>query len=64
MTPYNNETREDYIKRSKARHLHVAELHHYLEHQISMWIQLLTWVQADDIYGEHWDCLNKEKNYD
>ena len=64
MTPYNNESREDYIKRSKARHLHVAEMHHYLGHKHSTWIQLFTWVQADEIYGNHWDCLNKEKNYD
>ena len=62
MIPYNNETREDYIKRSKARHLHIAEMHHSLEHKHSTWIQLFTWVQADEIYGEHWDRVIKGKN--
>ena len=62
MIPYNNESKEDYVKRNKAKHLHIAEMHHYLGHKHSTWIQLLTWVQADEIYGDHWDCLNKEKN--
>ena len=60
MIPYNNETREDYIERCKARHLNVAELHHYLGHKHSTWIQLFTWVQADEIYGDHWDRVIKE----
>jgi two-component sensor histidine kinase len=45
----------------KANHLAMAETHHDLGNNLSMWQSLLTWVQAEEIYGEHWDKL-KEKN--
>ena len=60
MIPYNNDTRESYIKRCTANHLVLAETYCNGGYERSMWIQLLTWVQAEEIYGDHWDKL-KEK---
>jgi len=62
MTPYNNETKQEYIKRHKASHLLMAEMYNYLGYEHSIWINLLEWVQADEIYGDHWDKVIKEKN--
>ena len=59
--PLNNDTRDSYVARMKAEHLSLAQTHHHFDHNIPMWLQLLTWVQAEEIYGEHWDKL-KEKN--
>ena len=61
--PYNTDTRETYVKRMEANHLamEINETHYDLGNSLSMWQQLLTWVQAEEIYGEHWDKL-KEKN--
>lgn len=59
--PYNTDTRETYVKRMEASHLLVAEMHHDLGNTLSMWQQLFTWAQAEEIYGTHWDTL-KEKN--
>ncbi len=59
--PYNNDTKESYFNRMKENHLAMAETHHDLGNKLSMWQQLFTWVQAEEIYNEHWDKL-KEKN--
>ena len=55
--PYNTDTRESYIKRMAAGHLAMAETHHDLGNKIPMWQQLFTWVQAEEIYGAHWDKI-------
>jgi hypothetical protein len=47
----------------KANHLAMAETHYDLGNKLSMWQQLLTWVQAEEIYGNHWDKI-KERNND
>lgn len=57
--PLNDDTRESYVNRMKINHLAMAELHYYLDHKRSMWQQLFTWVQAEEIYGNHWDKLEK-----
>ena len=59
--PYNDDTREAYLARWQARHLFLAMTHHALGHERSMWIQLFTWALADEIYGEHWDYLQRRK---
>lgn len=61
MTIYNDDTRESYISRMEAEHLHWAEIHHRLGHQRSMWLQLLYRAMSQDIYGEHWDKLQERK---
>ena len=61
MIPYNTDTRWSYIDRMKANHLAAAETHYNLGNNLSMWQQLFTWAQAEEIYGNHWDKL-KEKN--
>lgn len=58
--PYNTDTRETYVKRMEANHLAMAETHYGLGNTLSMWQQLLTWVQAEEIYGDHWDRMHKE----
>ena len=55
--PYNDDTRESYIGRMTAMHLGLAETHHYLDNELSMWQHLFTWVQCEEIYGGHWDDL-------
>ena len=60
--PYNNDTRESYIARMKATYLDISERHHDLGNESSMWQHLFTWVQCEEIYGEHWDKL-KGKNH-
>ena len=55
--PYNNDTRESYVERMKATYLGIAEKHHALGHERSMWLHLFTWVQCEEIYGGHWDDL-------
>lgn len=55
--PYNDDTREFYIERMKLGHLHLAKCHFDLGQNLSMWQQLFTWVQCEEIYGEHWDKL-------
>ena len=56
--PYIDESRQDYIDRVKGNQLYFAELSHYLGFDQKMWDHLFTWVQCDDIYGEHWDKVN------
>lgn len=60
--PYNDDTRESYVNRMKANHLAVAETHHDLGNDLSMWQALFTWAQAEEIYGDHWDKLNERDN--
>lgn len=59
--PYNDDTRESYIERMKTNCLDMAETLHTLRNELSMWQQLFTWVQCEEIYGSHWDKI-KEKN--
>jgi len=59
--PYNNDTRESYVDRMKATCLDMAETHHDLGNKLSMWQYLFTWVQCEEIYGEHWDKLKEKK---
>lgn len=59
--PYNNDTRDSYVERMKAEHLAVAELHYDLKNASSMWLQMLIWAQAEDIYGAHWDRIKEKK---
>jgi hypothetical protein len=59
MTPRINETRKEYVARCKANHLAASEM--YPKDNQSMWLQLLYYAMAEDIYGEHWDNLHKEK---
>ncbi len=64
MIPYITDTRESYIQRMKAGHLHVAEAHHALGNETSMWLSLINYAMAEEIYGGHWDYVSrlKEKN--
>jgi hypothetical protein len=61
MIPYNNDTRESYIERMKANYLDLAERYHNLGYSLNVWLHLFTWVQCEEIYGDHWDKV-KEKN--
>ena len=61
MIPYNDDTRESYVQRMADTHLHVAMGHHKIGNNRSMWLQLLYYAMAEDVYGTHWDRL-KEKN--
>ena len=60
--PYNNEAREAYVARHAEKHLTVAGMHYALGHDHAMWIQLFTWGLCEEIYGEHWDKIQKEHN--
>ena len=65
MIPYPNESRQEYIDRNKEKHLILAESCHYGGYVFATWAQLFTWVQCDEIYGNHWDFVQnakKEKN--
>ena len=57
--PYNDDTRETYIQRMKDGYLHIAHVHHELNHNQPMWLALLYYAIADDLYGEHWDNLQR-----
>jgi hypothetical protein len=63
-TPYNDDTRQSYVNRWADQHLHIAEAHHGLGNETSMWLALINYAMAEEIYGEHWDYVNrlKEKN--
>ena len=56
--PYNDDTRESYVRRQAAEHLHWAEVHHRLGHQRSSWLAMFYYAMVEDIYGKHWDKLN------
>jgi hypothetical protein len=55
--PSNDDTRESYVDRMTAMHLGLAKRHHAHRQGRSMWLHLFTWVQCEEIYGEHWDDL-------
>jgi hypothetical protein len=59
--PLNTDTRETYVNRQAAEHLHWAEVHHRLGHQRSMWIQLFNYAMTEDVYGTHWEKLNERR---
>ena len=59
MTLLNVDTRESYVTRQAEGHLELAKRHHELGNDLSMWLQLLTWAQAEEIYGEHWDRVHR-----
>ena len=59
--PLNTDTRESYIKRQAAEHLHWAGVHHRLGNTRSSWLQLLYFAMAEDIYGTHWDKLEEKE---
>ena len=59
MTPYNTDTRESYIQRMKDNYLHIANLHYELNHDQPVWLALLYYAMAEDLYGEHWDYLQR-----
>ena len=59
--PYIDESRQDYIDRVKGNQLRFAELHHERGNERGMWDHLFTWVQCDEIYGEHWDRVRGSK---
>jgi len=61
MTPYNTDTRESYIQRMAEGHLHIANLHYELNHDQPVWLALLYYAMAEDLYGEHWDYLKRER---
>ena len=56
---FKGESRNDYIQRAKDIHLFVAKSHHKINNNRSMWLALLYWAMAEDIYGEHWDKWEK-----
>ena len=58
--PLNTDTRESYVNRQAAEHLHWAEVHHRLGHQRSSWLALFYYAMTDDVYGTHWDKLNDQ----
>ena len=60
MTPYNTDTRESYIQRVKDGYLHIANLHYELNHDQPVWLALLYYAMAEDLYGEHWDYLQRK----
>ena len=59
MIPENSDTRESYVTRQAENHLELAKCHHAIGNDLSMWIQLLTWAQAEEVYGEHWDKVHR-----
>ena len=59
MIPYNTDTRESYVQRMAEGHLHSAMVHHKIGHERSMWLFLLYYAMAEDLYGEHWDDLKR-----
>ena len=52
------------MNRWADHHLHIAEAHYGLGNETSMWLSLINYAMAEEIYGEHWDYVNrlKEKN--
>ena len=59
--PYLADTRQSYVNRWAAHHLHIAEAHYGLGNDTSMWLSLINYAMAEEIYGEHWDYVNKLK---
>ena len=61
MIPENSDTRESYVTRQAEDHLELAKCHHAFGGDATMWIQLLFWAMAEEIYGEHWDNIHRSK---
>ena len=62
MTPlYNDDTRENYVKRAEYVALALAESHYDLGNERSMWLHLFTYAQAEDIYGLHYDWVHSRE---
>lgn len=59
--PYNDDTRQSYVQRMKDGYLHIAHVHHELKQERSMWLALLYYAMAQDLYGEHWDYLQRRE---
>jgi two-component sensor histidine kinase len=59
--PYLADTRQSYVQRMANNHLHIAEVHHKIGNNRSMWLSLLYYAMAEDVYGEHWDYVNRLK---
>lgn len=59
--PYNNEERQAYVNRWANHHLMIAGLHYELGNDRSMWMALLNYAMAEEIYGEHWDYVSRLK---
>ena len=59
MIPYNDDTRESYVQRMADGHLHSAMVHHKIGHERSMWLFLLYYAMSEDLYGAHWDYLER-----
>jgi hypothetical protein len=58
--PYNDDTRETYVQRMKDSHLELARKFSDLPSCTrSMYLQLFYWAMAEDVYGEHWDKLER-----
>lgn len=62
MIPYNDDTRQTYVERHKEDHLLLAKFAHERGIHRSMWLQLFYYAMAEDIYGEHWDDLQRRKH--
>ncbi len=60
MIPYKSDTRETYIQRMKENYLHIANIQYELNNNTSMWLALLYYAIAEDLYGEHWDDLERK----
>ena len=59
MIPYNYDTRESFVQRMADNHIHVAMVHHKIGNNRSMWLALLYYAMTEDLYGEHWDHLQR-----
>ena len=60
--PYNGEMREVYVFKWTEHHLNIAESHYYLGNETSMWLSLINYAMAEEIYGEHWDYVSRLKD--
>lgn len=60
--PHIGITKQDYIDSMKAGYLELAQRHHELGQNLSMWQHLFNWVQCEEIYGAHWDKLMEKPN--
>jgi len=59
--PYLADTKQSYVQLMADNHLHIAEVHHKIGNNRSMWLSLLYYAMAEDVYGEHWDYVNRLK---
>ena len=57
--PYNNDTKETYIQRMQDTYLKLAKTHHKFGNNTSMWLSLMYFAMAEDLYGGHWDYLQR-----